>query len=131
MRTIKKIGLIILLFVTYSHAQIMVISQNKVVFNKMKEYHELSEKFWNPVFDKLVDEGKLDEVGTLGHAWGDEWNVVGYYKAKDIASFEKAWSEGYQEYAKKTPQNVQNKIQAMIIEHKDSIYQLKHSHSRK
>ena len=131
MKTIKKIGLIVLLFVTYSHAQIMVISQNKVVFNKMKEYHELSEKFWNPVFDKLVDEGKLDEVGTLGHAWGDEWNVVGYYKAKDIASFEKAWSEGYQEYAKKTPQNVQNKIQAMIIEHKDSIYQLKHSHSRK
>ena len=131
MRTIKKIGLIVLLFVTYSHAQIMVISQNKVVFNKMKEYHELSEKFWNPVFDKLVDEGKLDEGGTLGHAWGDEWNVVGYYKAKDIASFEKAWSEGYQEFAKKTPQNVQNKIQAMIIEHKDSIYQLKHSHSRK
>ena len=130
MRTVKKIGLIVLLFVTYSHAQIMVISQNKVVFNKMKEYHELSEKFWNPVFDKLVDEGKLDEVGTLGHAWGDEWNVVGYYKAKDIASFEKAWSEGYQEFAKKTPQNVQNKIQAMIIEHKDSIYQLKHSHSR-
>ena len=131
MRTVKKIGLIVLLFVTYSHAQIMVISQNKVVFNKMKEYHELSEKFWNPVFDKLVDEGKLDEVGTLGHAWGDEWNVVGYYKAKDIASFEKAWSEGYHEFAKKTPQNVQNKIQAMIIEHKDSIYQLKHSHSRK
>ena len=131
MRTVKKIGLIVLLFVTYSHAQIMVISQNKVVFNKMKEYHELSEKFWNPVFDKLVDEGKLDEVGTLGHAWGDEWNVVGYYKAKDIASFEKAWSEGYQEFAKKTPQNVQTKIQAMIIEHKDSIYQLKHSHSRK
>ena len=131
MRTVKKIGLIVLLFVTYSHAQIMVISKNKVVFNKMKEYHELSEKFWNPVFDKLVDEGKLDEVGTLGHAWGDEWNVVGYYKAKDIASFEKAWSEGYQEFAKKTPQNVQNKIQAMIIEHKDSIYQLKHSHSRK
>ena len=131
MKTIKKIGLIVLLFVTYSHAQIMVISQNKVVFNKMKEYHELSEKFWNPVFDRLVDEGKLDEVGTLGHAWGDEWNVVGYYKAKDIASFEKAWSEGYQEFAKKTPQNVQNKIQAMIIEHNDSIYQLKHSHSRK
>ena len=130
MRSIKRIGLIVLLFVTYSQAQIMVISQNKVVFNKMKEYHELSEKFWNPVFDRLVDEGKLDEVGTLGHAWGDEWNVVGYYKAKNIASFEKAWSEGYQEYAKKTPQNVQNKIQAMIIEHKDSIYQLKHSHSR-
>ncbi|MCS5623301.1 MAG: hypothetical protein NZ735_05025, partial [Candidatus Marinimicrobia bacterium] len=119
-----------ILFVTYSQAQIMVISQNKVKFSSVKEYHELSEKYWNPVYDKLVDEGKLDEVGTLSHAWGDEWNVVGYYKAKDVASFEKAWSEGYEEYVEKTPQNVRNRIQTMIIEHKDSIYQLKHSHSR-
>ena len=130
MRSMKNIGLIIILFVTYSQAQIMVISQNKVKFSSVKEYHELSEKYWNPVYDKLVDEGKLDEVGSLSHAWGDEWNVVGYYKAKDIASFEKAWSEGYEEYVEKTPQNVRNRIQTMIIEHKDSIYQLKHSHSR-
>ena len=130
MRSMKNIGLIIILFVTYSQAQIMVISQNKVKFSSVKEYHELSEKYWNPVYDKLVDEGKLDEVGTLSHAWGDEWNVVGYYKAKDVASFEKSWSEGYEEYVEKTPQNVRNRIQTMIIEHKDSIYQLKHSHSR-
>ena len=130
MRSMKNTVLMIILFVTYSQAQIMVISQNKVKFSSVKEYHELSEKYWNPVYYKLVDEGKLDEVGTLSHAWGDEWNVVGYYKAKDIASFEKAWSEGYEEFVEKTPQNVRNRIQAMIIEHKDSIYQLKHSHSR-
>ena len=130
MRSMKNTVLMIILFVTYSQAQIMVISQNKVKFSSVKEYHELSEKYWNPVYDKLVDEGKLDEVGTLSHAWGDEWNVVGYYKAKDVASFEKAWSEGYEKYVKKTPQNVRNRIQTMIIEHKDSIYQLKHSHSR-
>ena len=70
MRSIKRIGLIVLLFVTYSQAQIMVISQNKVVFNKMKEYHELSEKFWNPVFDKLVDEGKLERWVMLGEMSG-------------------------------------------------------------
>ena len=130
MRSMKNTVLMIILFVTYSQAQIMVISQNKVKFSSVKEYHELSEKYWNPVYDKLVDEGKLDEVGSLSHAWGDEWNVVGYYKAKDVASFEKAWSEGYEEYVEKTPQNVRNRIQTMIIEHKDSIYQLKHSHSR-
>ena len=130
MRSMKNTVLKIVLFVTYSQAQIMVISQNKVKFSSVKEYHELSEKYWNPVYDKLVDEGKLDEVGSLSHAWGDEWNVVGYYKAKDVASFEKAWSEGYEEYVEKTPQNVRNRIQTMIIEHKDSIYQLKHSHSR-
>ena len=130
----KKIGIvlfIILLKVNLINAQIMVISQNKVQFSSVKEYHELSEKYWNPVFDKLVDEGKLDEVGNLSHSWGDEWNVATYYKAKDLASFEKAWSEGYEEFSKKTPQNVRNRIQAMIVEHKDNIYQLRHSHSKK
>tara|TARA_B100001250_G_C19442664_1_gene632467 strand:+ start:174 stop:569 length:396 start_codon:yes stop_codon:yes gene_type:complete len=118
-------------FFSSIYGQIMVVSQNKVRFSSVKEYNELSEKHWYPIFNKLVDEGKLIEFGALNHSWGDEWNVVGYYKAKDLSSFEKAWSEGYQEYSKKTPKNVQNRIQDMIIEHKDNIYQLKHSHSQK
>jgi len=122
------VGVVILLSVSYS--QIMVVSQNKVVFSSVKDYNELSEKYWQPIFDKLVDEGKLDEWGSLNHYWGDEWNVVAYYKAKDIASFEKSWTEGYALFKESTPQNVRTKIQKMIVEHKDSIYQLKHSHSK-
>ena len=121
------VGVVILLSVSYS--QIMVVSQNKVVFSSVKDYNELSEKYWQPIFDKLVDEGKLDEWGSLNHYWGDEWNVVAYYKAKDIASFEESWTEGYALFKESTPQNVRTKIQKMIVEHKDSIYQLKHSHS--
>ena len=130
MRLVIKISLVFLIYNVFLSAQIMVVSQNKVVFSKMKEYHDLMEKHWNPVFDKLVDEGKLNEVGSLSHSWGDEWNVVGYYKAKDLASFEKAWSEGYKKFADNTPQNVRNRITAMIIEHKDNIYQIKHSYSK-
>ena len=130
MRLVIKISLVLLIYNGFLSAQIMVISQNKVVFSKMKEYQELMEKHWNPVFDKLVDEGKLNEVGSLSHSWGDEWNVVGYYKAKDLASFEKAWSEGYKKFTDNTPQNVRNRITAMIIEHKDNIYQIKHSYSK-
>ena len=122
------VGVVILLSVSYS--QIMVVSQNKVVFSSVKDYNELSEKYWQPIFDKLVDEGKLDEWGSLNHYWGDEWNVVAYYKAKDIASFEESWTEGYALFNESTPQNVRTKIQKMIVEHKDSIYQLKHSHSK-
>ena len=122
------VGVVILLSVSYS--QIMVVSQNKVVFSSVKDYNELSEKYWQPIFDKLVDEGKLDEWGSLNHYWGDEWNVVAYYKAKDIASFEESWIEGYTLFKESTPQNVRNKIMKMIVEHKDSIYQLKHSHSK-
>ena len=130
MRFIIKISSVFLIYNVFLSAQIMVISQNKVVFSKMKEYQDLMEKHWNPVFDQLVDEGKLNEVGSLSHSWGDEWNVVGYYKAKDLASFEKAWSEGYKKFADNTPQNVRNRITAMIIEHKDNIYQIKHSYSK-
>ena len=122
------VGVVILLSVSYS--QIMVVSQNKVVFSSVKDYNELSEKYWQPIFDKLVDEGKLDEWGSLNHYWGDEWNVVAYYKAKDISSFEESWTEGYTLFKESTPQNVRTKIQKMIVEHKDSIYQLKHSHSK-
>ena len=122
------VSVVILLSVSYS--QIMVVSQNKVVFSSVKDYNELSEKYWQPIFDKLVDEGKLDEWGSLNHYWGDEWNVVAYYKAKDIASFEESWTEGYALFKESTPQNVRTKIQKMIVEHKDSIYQLKHSHSK-
>ena len=130
MRFIIKTSSVFLIYNVFLSAQIMVISQNKVVFSKMKEYQDLMEKHWNPVFDKLVDEGRLNEVGSLSHSWGDEWNVVGYYKAKDLASFEKAWSEGYKKFADNTPQNVRNRITAMIIEHKDNIYQIKHSYSK-
>ena len=130
MRLVIKISSVFLIYNVFLSAQIMVISQNKVVFSKMKEYQDLMEKHWNPVFDQLVDEGKLNEVGSLSHSWGDEWNVVGYYKAKDLASFEKAWSEGYKKFADNTPQNVRNRITAMIIEHKDNIYQIKHSYSK-
>ena len=62
------VGIVILLSVSYS--QIMVVSQNKVVFSSVKDYNELSEKYWQPIFDKLVDEGKLDEWGSLNHYWG-------------------------------------------------------------
>ena len=130
MRFIIKISSVFLIYNVFLSAQIMVISQNKVVFSKMKEYQDLMEKHWNPVFDKLVDEGKLNEVGSLCHSGGDEWNIVGYYKAKDLASFEKAWSEGYKKFADNTPQNVRNRITAMIIEHKDNIYQIKHSYTK-
>ena len=49
--------------------------------------------------------------------------------SKDIASFEKAWTEGYNTWKDNTPKPIRDKISRMIMEHKDSIYQIKHSHS--
>ncbi len=129
MKTMKHIGIFSLFIFTFINAQVMVISQNKV--NNTEEYYELAEKYWYPVFDKLVDDGKLDEVGVLSHYWGDEWNVVGYYKAKDFASFEKAFMEGFEKWKETTPEEVREKISKMIVDHKDSIYQINHSHSGK
>ena len=51
-------------FFSSIYGQIMVVSQNKVRFSSVKEYNELSEKHWYPIFNKLVDEGKLIEFGA-------------------------------------------------------------------
>ena len=61
------VGVVILLSVSYS--QIMVVSQNKVVFSSVKDYNELSEKYWHPIFDKLVDE----EVNVFGFSGDNEF----------------------------------------------------------
>ena len=58
MKTMKHIGIFSLFIFSFINAQIMVVSQNKVVFESVAEYLELSEKYWDPIFDKLVDDGK-------------------------------------------------------------------------
>ena len=56
MRIIRTMTILCICIITFGNAQIMVVSQNKV--KNTKEYFELAEKYWYPIFDKLVDEGK-------------------------------------------------------------------------
>jgi len=39
------------------------------------------------------------------------------------------WEEGYGKWKEKTPEKVRDNLSEMIVEHKDSIYLIKHSHN--
>ena len=130
--------LVILLFVPYiGFAQdgddakkqpkpTVVISQNMVPLAQMGRYVELSNKYWAPAFDKLVDEGKLFSWGFLTHAWGDEWNIVVHYVAKDFATFQSAWNEGLKTFSDSIPEELNDEMTSMISAHKDGIYTGQH-----
>jgi hypothetical protein len=104
----------------------VVISQHMVPLAKMDRYVEITDEYWTPVFDKLVDEGKLINWGYITHAWGDEWNIVVHYVAKDFATFQKAWGEGIKSFTESAPEEISNEIIGMISAHKDGIYTGQH-----
>ena len=104
----------------------VVISQNMIPLADMGRYVELTNEYWAPGFDKLVDEGKLISWGYITHAWGDEWNVVVHYVAKDFATFQKAWGEGLKSFTENAPEEANNELIDMIQAHKDGIYTGQH-----
>ncbi len=106
----------------------VVVSQNMVPLAKMGRFVEITNEYFVPAFDKLVDEGKLMGWGYLTHAWGDEWNVVIHYTAKDFATFEKAWGEGIKSLIESAPEEVTDEQMGMLLAHKDSIYTGQHSY---
>ncbi len=100
----------------------VVIMQNMIPFAKMSRYMEITNEYWAPGFDKLVDEGKLIKWSYMTHAWGDEWNIVVRYVAKDVATFEKTWGEAYKSFTESAPEEVSDQMIGMISAHKDGIY---------
>jgi hypothetical protein len=104
----------------------VILQQNIVPLAKMGRFVEIMNEYWAPVCDKLVDEGKLLSWGYMTHAWGDEWNIVEHYTAKDFATFQKAWGEGYKSFTENAPEEVQDEVGGMHTRHKDNIYTGQH-----
>ncbi len=52
-----------------------------------------SDSIWIPLAQELVNEGKFDIVQMLETGYGDEWNVVYYYRSKDPETYFAAWEE--------------------------------------
>lgn len=74
-----------------------------------------------PIWEALVDEGAMASAGTFVHAWADEWNVVRYIIAEDVAAAIDANSEANSRFADQHPDaNVFGEACPM---HKDNFYQ--------
>lgn len=100
---------------------ILVVSSQKCALGQL----EAAQTWWRtnaaPVLNQLVRDGRLMGWGLLEHAWGDEWNDVSYYIARDLPTFHAAFGTFWQGIAQRDPQFMQT-FQRMCSAHKDNIY---------
>jgi len=99
----------------------LVVSQNKCESGRLPELRRMTDSLFIPIAQELVNEGKFSAVGSAYHAWGDEWNVVQWYTARDIPTFLSAWGELIQRVNQRHPRFM-TQIQTWCTEHKDSFY---------
>lgn len=67
---------------------------NTVILNSWKcDYGAMSDlvakanELWIPAATELQEEGKIAYAQVLTHAWGDEWNLIFYFRTADVASY--------------------------------------------
>lgn len=98
---------------------VIVVSQQKC--ENVDELNDWMRANAAPILNDLVEEGQLLGWGILGHMWGDEWNHVVYYLARDNASFHAAFGEFFGRLMRAQP-DVMARFEAWCSDHRDNIY---------
>lgn len=106
---------------TQAQQGIVVVSSSKCKFDKLTEVNNWMRQTGAPILNDLVKQGRLINWGTLMHMWGDEWNSVTYYSARDLNTFSAAFSEFFRRAMQADPTTMQ-RISEWCTEHKDNIY---------
>lgn len=99
----------------------IVVSENICAAQNVTKVNEFATQTFGPILDELVREGKLLGWGVLNHAWGDEWNWVLYYTAKDHTSFVSAFGEAIRRMNQRHP-GAFDAILPLCSQHRDNIY---------
>ena len=100
---------------------VFVLSPNKCDQARIGELNDWVRSSTAPILNDLVREGRLMGWGVLTHAWGDEWNWVLYYTARDLNTFHAAFQEFARRLAEREP-NFMQRLAGFCTEHKDNIY---------
>jgi len=102
---------------------VLVVSYQKCNFAKMDELHAWWRQNAAPILDDLVRQGRLLSWGVNQHNWGDEWNNVVYYGARDLTTFHSAFNEFFRRFSQREP-NLMQRFAEFCIEHRDNIYSI-------
>ncbi|HEX6559897.1 MAG TPA: hypothetical protein VF021_10555 [Longimicrobiales bacterium] len=100
---------------------VVVVSYQKCAFDKLPEFNQFWKQTVGPLLDEQVKQGKLLSWGMLEHSWGDEWNSVLYYTARDLNTFDSSFGEVFSRLLQKEP-NLMQRFSTWCTEHKDNIY---------
>ena len=63
----------------------------KCDYGAMSDLVQEAQELWIPAAQELQDEGKLAYAQVLTHSWGDEWNLIFYFRAADMPTYLEAW----------------------------------------
>ena len=79
-----------------------------------------------PIVEELIAEGRLMDYGLARHSWGDEWNVVDYWVAADLPTFQAAFTEILRRFRERNADRPapERPLSEVCTEHKDNIYNL-------
>lgn len=102
----------------------LVVSQWKCDYQHLDKLQAEVDSLFLPIWQDLVDEGQLVNVGAFYHQWGDAWNYNVYYVAEDKAAFFDAWEQFAQRAEEAMPEDEDPAVFKYCSEHKDNIYQL-------
>lgn len=106
---------------------LLVCSFNQVSMGDVGKVNKLGDSIFVPILKELVDEGMIYSFGQFNHSWGDEWNVNYWYTAKDMASFEKFWSEYVKRVGTRHPDAFASTVKYFKA-HKDNIYTIRNQY---
>lgn len=99
---------------------VVVVSLFQCAFEHLDSLATMFRTRSAPVYEDLVREGRLINFGALRHAWGDEWNWVTYFTARDLPTFLAARQEALRRLRERFPNPAPN----FCTLHKDNIYDL-------
>ncbi len=100
---------------------VVVVSYNKCRLDAVARMDSIGARAFYPALDEVTREGRLLGWGVLTHSWGDEWNFVIYYTARNLNAFEGAFAEAVRRTNQRMP-NFFSDVSSFCTEHKDNIY---------
>jgi hypothetical protein len=103
----------------------VMLNQNKVEFANQGKAFKLVDDYFSPVWNDLVNEGKIYSYQVMTHLWGDEWNLNYIIVAESHEKFLSAWSEGFRRIRSSMPPEKWDELFEYTIEHKDNLYNLR------
>ena len=98
----------------------VVFIQNSTLLIDQAAVFSAFDQYERPVWNTLVEEGKIMGYGHLTHTWGDEFNHNVYFVAENKSAFFEAWDTFFNELNISTEEL--NEVQSKIKKHKDNIY---------
>ena len=99
----------------------VVMNYWKCDYGAMEELIQKARDFWIPAAQELQDEGTLAYAQVMTHAWGDEWNLVFYFRSADLPAYLEAWEAWLAKLDERDPTGSEWFF-ARCKEHKDNIY---------